>query len=89
VKRGTQKGGQDLSQRVDEPMGHGLCAGAELKHRNNLGEGINRQPQPEHLFVAPKSGAQFVQLEVRKLKSAKETLVQGLSMLASTRQKGS
>jgi hypothetical protein len=29
-----------------------------------------------------------VQLEVRKLKSAKETLVQGLSMLASTRQPG-
>jgi hypothetical protein len=39
--------GQALAQRVDEPMGHGLGAWAELKHRNNLGERINRQPQKD------------------------------------------
>src|SRR3989440_6798394 len=33
VKSGKQKGGQALSQRVDEQMGQVLCAGAELKHR--------------------------------------------------------
>lgn len=33
MKSGKQKGGQALSQRVDEQMGQVLCAGAELKHR--------------------------------------------------------
>jgi len=52
VKSGRQKGGQTLSQRVDEQMGHMLCARAELKHRNNFGEGIDGQPEPENLFGA-------------------------------------
>ena len=38
---------QELSQRVDESMGHGLGAGTELKHRQNLRTGIDGQP--EHL----------------------------------------
>jgi hypothetical protein len=32
---------QDLSQGVDNPMGHVLWAGTELKHRKNRGEGID------------------------------------------------
>ena len=35
-----------LSQRVDEPMGHGLCSGAKLKHGKELRQGIDGQPQP-------------------------------------------
>ena len=35
MKSGKQKGGQALSQRVDDQMGHVLCAGAELKHRQH------------------------------------------------------
>ena len=41
--------GQALSERVDEDMRHVLRARAELKHRKNLGEGVDGQPQPEHL----------------------------------------
>jgi hypothetical protein len=34
-------GSQKLSQRVNDPMGHVLCAGTELRHRQNLGERID------------------------------------------------
>ena len=52
-----QKGGQALSQGMDEQMRHGLCARTELQHRKNLGEGIDGQPEPEHLFGAAEPGA--------------------------------
>ena len=45
-------GSQELSQGVDHPMGHVLCAGTELKRRKNLGEGINGQPEPKNLVGA-------------------------------------
>jgi len=48
-------------------MSHVLRAGAELKHRNHLGEGIDGQPQPEDLGGATQPGSQFVQLEVREV----------------------
>jgi hypothetical protein len=47
---------------VDELMGYGLGAGAQLKHRKNLGEGIDGQPEPENLVGAAEPGAQFIQL---------------------------
>jgi len=40
-------------------MGHVLRAGAELKHRKNLDDGINGQLQPEHLLGVAQPGAQF------------------------------
>ncbi len=67
-------------------MGHGLCSGAELKHRQNLGEGIDRQP--EHLLGAAEPGAQFIQLQMREPEDAESALVQRLSVLASTSQPG-
>jgi hypothetical protein len=60
---------------VDEQMGHVLCSGAELKHRKNLRQGINGQPEPEHLLIAAQPGAQFIQLEVWELEIAEEALV--------------
>ena len=51
-------------------MRHVLRAGAELKHGKNLREGINGQPQPQHLCGAAQPGAQFVQLEVGDLEVA-------------------
>jgi hypothetical protein len=82
-------GSQDLSESVDELMGHGLCSGAELKHGKNLGEGINGQPEPEHLCGVAQSDAQFVQLQVWEAEVEKGTLVQGACVLASPRQPGS
>jgi hypothetical protein len=77
-----------LSQIVDEQMGHVLGARAELKHGKDLGEGIDGQPQPEHLSGAAQPGAQFVQLQVWEVQMAEEALVQGVRVLASTRQPG-
>ncbi len=71
-------------QIVDHPMGHVLSAGTELKHRQNLGEGIDGQPEPEHLRGAAQPGAQLVQLQVRKMEMAEEALVQGVRVPACT-----
>jgi hypothetical protein len=66
-----------------------LCAGAQVKHRKNLGEGIDGQPQPENLFGVAQSGAQFVQPEVWEPEMVEEVLVQGVCVLTSTEQKSS
>src|SRR5215472_13102548 len=83
-----QKGGQDLSQGMDDAMGHVLCTGAKLKHRKNLRQRINGQPEPLHLRMAAQPGAEFVQLEVRDPKMAEGTLVQGLCMFPSASEPG-
>jgi hypothetical protein len=88
VKSGRQKGGQDLSQGVDDRMRSVLRAGAQMEHGKNLREGINGQPEPEHLLVVAQPGAQLVQLEMWELEVAEIVLVQGLCMLASARQPG-
>jgi hypothetical protein len=88
VKSGRQKGGQALSQRVDEPMGHVLRAGAKLKHRKNLGAGIDRQPQPQHLCGAAQPGSKFVQLQVREVQVAEAALMEELSVPARTGEPG-
>jgi hypothetical protein len=54
-----------------------------MEHRKKLREGINGQPEPEHLLVAAQPGAQLVQLEVWELEVAERVLVQGLCMLES------
>ena len=71
---------QALSQRVDEPMSHVLCAGTELKHRQNLRARIHGQPQPEDLFSAAQPCSQFVQLEVWEVEMAEGPRVQRLSV---------
>ena len=48
-----------------------LGAETELKHRKNLGERIDGQPQPEDLLRTPQPSAQFVQLEVREAQIAR------------------
>jgi hypothetical protein len=47
-----QKGGEDLSQGVNNPMCHVLCAGTQLKDGKNLRTGVDGQPQPEHVVRA-------------------------------------
>jgi hypothetical protein len=73
---------------VDELMCHVLCSGAKLKHGKDLGEGVNGQPKPQHLGGAPSPGAQFVQLEIWQMQSAKEAFVQALSVQPSTSEPG-
>ena len=83
-----QKGGQALLERVDKCMRHGLCSGTELKHRKDLGEGIDGQPEPQNLLSATEPGAQLVQLQVREMEMAEEALVESVRVLSSTRQPG-
>ena len=64
-------------------MGHGMCAGAELKHRKQLGEGIDGQPEPQHLCGVAQPGAQFVQLDIPKLEMTEKVLVEALSVFPS------
>src|ERR1700687_4220995 len=54
--------GQELSQGMDEYMSRLLCTRTKLKHRDDLGEGINGQPQPEDLRCLAQPGSEFVQL---------------------------
>jgi hypothetical protein len=69
-------------------MSHVLCPGTELKHRQNLCEGIDGQPEPEYLCGAAQPRAHFVQLDIGKLEIAEIVLMQRLRMLASARQPG-
>ena len=77
-----------MLQGVDDHVRCMLCASAEMEHRKNLREGIDGQPEPEHLCGAAQPGAQFVQLEVREPQIAERALVQGLCVLPSASQKG-
>jgi hypothetical protein len=69
-------------------MCHVLRAGTHLEHRKDFREGVDDQPEPEHVVRAAEPGAQFVQLQVRKVELAEEALVQGVRMLTRTGQKG-
>jgi hypothetical protein len=69
-------------------MRHVLRAGTELKHRQDLGERIDGEPEPQHLLGAAEPGAQLVPLEIGEMEMAEELLVQGLSVLARTTQPG-
>ena len=63
-------------------MRHVLRAGTQLEHRQNLGAGIDGQPQPQNLLGAAQPGAQLVELQVREMQMAEDALVQGVRVPA-------
>ena len=69
-------------------MGPVLCTRTELKHRDDLGEGIDGQPQPEDLCGSTQPGLQFVQLEVREVQVAEAALMEERCMLACASEPG-
>jgi len=81
-----QKGGQELSQGMDNRMSHGLRAQTQMEHGKNLGAGIDGEPEPEDLLGITQPRAEFVQLEMREVQGAEAVLVQGLRVLTSTGQ---
>jgi hypothetical protein len=89
VKRGRQKGGQLLSQAVDEQLSHQVRPRAQWEHRNALGERIDSHPEPKDLRVAAQACSQFIQLQVRDLEMAEGALLQGLGMRSCTRASSS
>jgi hypothetical protein len=68
---------------MDNPMGHVLCAGTQMEHGYKLGARIDGQPEPQHVFIAAQSGAQFVQLDVWEPEMTEGAFVQRLSMFTS------
>jgi len=60
-----------------------------MQDRKKLREGINGQPEPEHLPLVTEPCAQFVQLQVWEPKMAEGAVVQDLRVLTSTSEKGS
>jgi len=70
-----QKGGQELSQGMDDPMGHVLCARTQVERWKNLGARVDGQPEPQHLCCAAQSGSEFVQLQVWEVQMAEGPLV--------------
>jgi hypothetical protein len=88
VKRGTQKGGQDLSHSVNDRMRRDLRAGTHMEDRKNFREGVDGQPEPEHLLMVAEPCSEFVQLQVCEVEMAEGAFVQDLRMFASTSQKG-
>ena len=63
-----------------------LRARTELKHRKNLGERINGQPEKAApVWSCEAWFAAVVQLQMREVQAAETALVQGLSVLASVR----
>jgi len=61
-------------------MCHVLRAGSELKHRKNLRQRINHQPEPLPLRLVAQPGSQFIQLQMWEVQMAEETFMQGLCM---------
>src|SRR5260370_35758590 len=58
---------QDLSQGVDDHVRRVLRAWTQVEYRNTLREGIDGQPEPEHLGGAASPCSRFVRLQVEKL----------------------
>ena len=65
-----------------------LRAGTQLKHGKDLGAGIDGEPKPHHLLVAPEPSSQFIQLKMREPKIREEAFVQDLWMFASASEPG-
>ena len=68
---------------MDEPVRCMLCAGTKVEDGNDLREGVDGQPQPQHVCGAAQPGAQFVQLQVRELEVGEAAPLQCLSVLES------
>src|SRR5260221_3643403 len=73
---------------MDNGMSRVLRAQTEMEHGKDLGAGIDDQPEPEHLLGVAEPGAEFVQLQVRKLEIAEKMLMEGVRVLPSAREPG-
>ncbi len=72
-------------QGVNNHMRHVLRARTQVEDRNGLCQGVDGQPQPQHLRGAAEPCSQFIQLQVRELEVEERVLMQRLSVLARAR----
>jgi hypothetical protein len=66
-----------------------LGPGSELEYRDELAEGIDRQPQPENMRPATQTCAQLVQLDMRKGEVLQGAVMLACALLPSPCQPGS
>ena len=59
-----------------------------MQDRKDLRRGVDGQPQPQDVGVAAQPRPQLIQLEIGKLELTEKVFVQGLCVLASTKQPG-
>jgi hypothetical protein len=71
---------QGLAHLMDEVMGKGLRAWAEEEGWDELGGGVQGDPQPEIVRGLTGVGEEFVELDVSESQAVAEVLMQGLSV---------
>jgi hypothetical protein len=77
-----------LAQFVHHRMGEILRTCPELQYWYDFGEWIDRDPEPEHMSPATQPCAQFVELDMREVQVAEDTVVQARAMFTGTGQPG-
>jgi hypothetical protein len=76
-------------QRVDQGMRSALGPGSQMEHRDELADGVDRQPQPEDMRPATQAGAQLVQLDMGEGEVLQGAVMQACALLPSACQPGS
>jgi len=71
---------------MDEVMGQVLGARTEREGRDELGLGIEGDPQPQVVSGLSGSGEEFVELEVSEVQAVTEVSVQALGVKPSARE---
>ena len=61
---------------VDESVGRSLRTRTEMEHRNDFGDRVNGEPQPQALSSAAQSSADLIQLHMRQMQGTKGAVVQ-------------
>ena len=59
-----------------------------MQHGDDLGQGIDREPEPHYMRAAAQPRPHLIQLKVREVEGAKETIMQRRAVGASPRQPG-
>jgi hypothetical protein len=75
-------------QLVDHGMGGSLGSRAQVQHRDDLGQRIEGQPEPQGVRPIAEPTPQFVKLELREMEPSEEAVVQRRAVRAGPRQPG-
>jgi hypothetical protein len=69
-------------------MCHVLCSGTQMEDGKNLREGVDDQPEPQHVLRAAQPGTEFVQLQVFTSRQRRTVAEAGLTSEEQRRQMG-
>jgi hypothetical protein len=80
--------GQSLTEVMDDRICSILGARSQMEGGNQFGDGIDGQPEPQHLHPPAEPGTDLVQLQMRQPKAAAEVVVHRCAVLPGARQPG-